>query len=160
MKLLIIGHARHGKDTVAEMINKEHGYKFKSSSEAAAEIFLYDKLKEQYGYETFQECFEDRMNHRQEWYEAIVTYNTPDKVRLAREIMEDNDIYVGMRDNDEIMACLKDNIFDLIIGVYDPRKPFEDSTSFNIDMWHLADVVIPNAGTLEDLRIKVWNLPL
>ena len=31
-KLLIIGHARHGKDTVAEILRDTHGYDFVSSS--------------------------------------------------------------------------------------------------------------------------------
>ena len=46
-KLLIIGHMRHGKDTVAEMIEEFTCMSFKSSSEMAAEIFPFfegDKL--------------------------------------------------------------------------------------------------------------------
>jgi len=84
-KILILGHKRHGKDTVAQMISNHTGMTFKSSSEAAAEIFLYDALKDKYGYENPQECVEDRVNHRAEWHDLIAAYNTPDKAKLARK---------------------------------------------------------------------------
>jgi hypothetical protein len=38
MKLLIIGNARHGKDTLAELLNEYYGLKFMSSSQASADI--------------------------------------------------------------------------------------------------------------------------
>ncbi len=66
MNILIIGHGRHGKDTLAELIQVYTGFTFKSSSESAAEIFIYDALKEKYGYKSFIECYEDRHNHRAE----------------------------------------------------------------------------------------------
>ena len=116
-KLLIIGNMRHGKDTLAELLNEEFGYTFESSSQSAANIFLYDELKDKYGYKTPEECFEDRVNHRQEWYEAICEYNKDDKARLAKGILERSDCYVGMRDRDEIEECLKQGIFDLVIWV-------------------------------------------
>lgn len=146
---------QHGKDTVAEIIKEWFGYTFKSSSVAASEIFLYDTLKDKYGYNTPQECFEDRVNHRSEWHNLICEYNLSDKARLAKIIMKQADIYVGMRSDVEAQECLKQKVFDMVIGVYDPRKPLEPESSFNIDLWKTSDIIIPNAGTLEDLRRKV-----
>jgi hypothetical protein len=160
-KILVLGHGRHGKDTVGEMINKHTGLTFKSSSLAAAEIFLFDDLKEEYGYETFEECFNDRhtqygdYNMRQIWHEKIAEYNTPDKARLAREILKQNDMYLGMRSDDEIQASIKGSLFDWVIGVYDYRKPLEPKESFNIDMWAVSDFVIMNNSTLEVLEQRV-----
>ena len=56
--LCLVGHMRHGKDSMAEILQDEFGLRFKSSSEAAAEIFIYDVLSKKYGYETPFECFE------------------------------------------------------------------------------------------------------
>jgi len=154
-KLLIIGHMRHGKDTVAEMIEKNTGMSFKSSSEMAAEIFIYDELKDKYKYSSFMECFEDRMAHRAEWYELIKDYNKDDRAKLAKKILEKNDMYVGMREQQEIDKCIEDGIFDLIIGVFDPRKPLESKSSFNIDLWKSSDIIIPNNNSLEDLRTRI-----
>ena len=44
MNILIIGHARHGKDTVAEFLEEIFGLTFMSSSQAAADIFIYEVL--------------------------------------------------------------------------------------------------------------------
>ena len=146
---------RHGKDTVAEMIEKNTGMSFKSSSEMAAEIFIYDELKDKYKYSSFMECFEDRMAHRAEWYELIKDYNKDDRAKLAKKILEKNDMYVGMREQQEIDKCIEDGIFDLIIGVFDPRKPLESKSSFNIDLWKSSDIIIPNNNSLEDLRTRI-----
>lgn len=157
-KLLIIGAARHGKDSLAELLNEEFGYTFESSSQSASNIFLYDLLKDKYGYNTPEECFEDRINHRQEWYEAICNYNKYDKARLAKGILERSDCYVGMRDRYEIEECMRQGIFDLIIWVdASNRLPMEDASSFNIDK-SCADIIIENDGTYEQFKEKVIRL--
>ena len=154
-KICIIGHARHGKDTLAEMINQRYGYKSESSSQAASRLFLYDALKDKYGYKTPEECFEDRVNHRAEWFDMICEYNKNYPGQLAADIMKSNDIYTGMRSNRELVACIDDGIFDLVIGVFDPMKPLEPRDSFDIDIWGMSDIIIPNAGSLKDLAKKV-----
>ena len=152
-RLCIIGHGRHGKDALAEILNQEYGWTFCSSSMKAAEIFLFDKLKDKYGYKTFEECYEDRHNHRAEWHQHIIEYNKDDKVRLAKEIMKSSDIYVGMRDKDEIIECIKQGVFDLVLWVHRPGTAYEGRDSFNIDMGD-ASLVVLNDGTLEDLKEK------
>jgi len=153
-KLLIIGHMRHGKDTVAELIEEFTGMSFKSSSEMAAEIFIYDELKDKYGYSSFMECFEDRVNHRAEWHNLICDYNILDKARLGKEILKYNDMYVGMRSQIEIDKCVEDGIFDMIIGVFDPDKPLEPKDSFDINLFATSDIIIPT-GDLKLVREKV-----
>lgn len=157
-RLLILGSARHGKDTFAEIMNEEFGLTFKSSSQSAADIFLYDALKDKYGYTTPEECFEDRVNHRAEWKDMICDYNKDDRARLAKDILKNSDCYVGMRDREEIKECLKQNLFDLIIWVdASERLPLEDSSSFDIDKT-CADIMIENNGTYEEFRDKSIRL--
>lgn len=158
LKLLIVGHARHGKDTVAEIIKRKTGLTFSSSSQAAADIFIYDYLKDKYGYNSPEECFEDRINHRVEWYDLICDYNKDDKSALAKEILKKVDIYVGMRSENEINKCLEENLFDFVIGVYDYRKPWEDKESFDINPFYICDFIIPNGGTLLELDNKVTKI--
>jgi len=154
-KLLVISHKRWGKDTFAELLEKHYGLKFKSSSLEAANIFIYDVLKNKYRYKTSEECFEDRVNHRAEWYNMICEYNKDDKARLAKDILNSSDCYVGMRDKIEIDECIKQGLFDLIIWIdASKRLPEEDKDSFNIDI-SCADIIIDNNGTLDDLEYKV-----
>jgi hypothetical protein len=157
-KLLIIGHARHGKDTLAEYFNFKYGMTFQSSSMAAAEIFIFEALAEKYGYESFEECFEDRMNRRAEWYDLICDYNKDDKSKLAKEILKRNDCYVGMRDWAEIQKCLIDRVVDLVIWVdASERLPLEPTDSFNINM-HDADIIIQNNESLDIFKDKAERL--
>lgn len=158
IRLLLIGHCRHGKDTVAELLKEYYGLNFISSSQACADIFIYDELKEKYGYKTPEECFLDRVNHRDEWYQMICEYNKDDKAKLAKEILKYNNTYVGMRDWGEIQECLKQELFDLVIWVdASDRLPQESANSFNITKAD-ADIIIENNGTLEELREKIKRL--
>lgn len=153
--LLFIGNARHGKDSFAEIMEEHYGLKFVSSSQAAADIFIYDALKEKYNYTNSVECFEDRVNHRAEWYDMICEYNKEDKARLAKGILELADCYVGMRDRDEILECKRQGLFDLVVWVdASDRLPLEDPSSFNIDKGD-ADIIIDNNGTLEQFVERV-----
>ena len=152
-RLLIIGHALHGKSIFSEILSKNFDLKYEDSSYAAAKIFLFDKLKEKYGYKTFDECYLDRRNHRKEWHDEISAFNDPDKAKLAKKIMENNDIYVGMRSGDEINACKEQGLFDVILWVYRPGIALEPEDSFNIGIGH-ADWVVFNDGEIEDLHQK------
>jgi len=156
MKLLILGQARHGKDTVAEILHKESGLKFTSSSMFAAKKFIFNILAEDKGYENVEECYMDRVNCREEWYILISAYNIPDRSTLCREILKDNDIYVGMRNLKEFEASRL--FFDLVIWVdASKRVPPENSTSISISK-DKADIVIDNNGTLDELITKVQRL--
>jgi dephospho-CoA kinase len=157
-KLLIVGHMRSGKDSLGEILQESIGLSFVSSSQAAADIFIYKELKELYNYKTAEECFEDRVNHRAEWYNLICGYNKADKAKLAKGILELNDCYVGMRDKAEIDECMKQGLFDLIVWVdASDRLPMEDANSFNIDKT-CADIIVENNGTFDEFKTKVLRL--
>jgi hypothetical protein len=140
MKILILGHGEHGKDTVAEIITHctglfgtdFTGLRFESSSRAAAELAVMPALAEKYGYKTVEECFDDRRNHREEWKQLITDYNTPDKSRLCREIIARCDGYVGMRCPEEYAAVK--HLFDYVIWVdASKRKPLDPSMGIERD---------------------------
>jgi hypothetical protein len=95
MKLVICGHGRHGKDTVGEIIRELTGMTFRSSSDICCEHAVFPTLSKKYGYKTLEECYADRINHRKEWFDLIVEYNTPDLAKLGRIILTNYDMYVG-----------------------------------------------------------------
>jgi hypothetical protein len=153
-KLLIIGHGRHGKDTLAEIFERDHGMTFKASSLAASDIFIYEELKYKYDYVDAKDCFHDRSNHRAEWYDMICDYNKEDKAKLAKDIMADSDCYVGMRDLSEINECIEQGVFDMIIWVdASERLPKEGKDSFNVSRSR-ADVIVENNESLEVFERK------
>lgn len=157
-KLLVIGNARHGKDTVCDILREDHGFSFRSSSDFCAERFIYNELKLKYGYNTYTECFEDRHNHRAEWYDMIHAYCQDDHARLGREIFAENDIYCGLRNKAEFHAMRNTGVFDYAIWVdRSDHLPAEDPSSMSLEIW-MADYVIDNNGTVEQLRHNTNNL--
>lgn len=174
-KLLIVGHGRHGKDTVAEFFGELGGYTWTSSSLACAEhvcLPWFNSAEHLPSYANAEDCFKDRhgrtpahrsegfefYEHREQWFLAISQYNTPDKTRLARKILETSDMYVGMRSRKELWACKAGGVFDFVIWVdgserHEPEAP----GSMQIEPW-MADFHIDNNGTLNETRLNVQRL--
>jgi hypothetical protein len=163
LKLMILGYARHGKDTVAEILRDNLGLKFASSSFAAAEKVMRPFLAAKgITYNSLEECYADRVNHRQDWYEQIKAYNNPDGARLAREIYKDNDIYVGMRSEVELEAVRKEGLYDYSIWVDRSKYVAPESSASCSITPVMANWVIDNNGTLEQLKVNTlalyWDL--
>lgn len=156
-KILVIGYARHGKDTVCEILRDEFGYKFDSSSNFCMKAFIFEGLSKKYGYQTMEECYADRVNHRAEWYDLIVEYVGEDKARLGREILAENDIYCGLRNVNEFEAMVNEGVVDYTIWVERAGFPPEDKSSMTLEKIH-ADFLIRNNGTMDDLRKSVGRV--
>tara|TARA_R110000851_G_scaffold9194_1_gene34453 strand:- start:91 stop:642 length:552 start_codon:yes stop_codon:yes gene_type:complete len=153
--LLVMGHGRHGKDTVCEILRDEFDYSFKSSSKFCSELFIFDKLKDKYGYDNEDECYADRHDHRAEWYDAICDYNVPDAARLGRDIFEKHGIYCGLRSKREFFAMKNTRVFDYSIWVdRSEHLPLEPKTSMSVEQW-MSDFTIDNNGSIEDLKFNV-----
>lgn len=157
-RILVIGHARHGKDTVSEMLRDHHGFSFTSSSMFCAENVVFPRLRNMYGYKTAEECFDDRSSHRSEWYHLIREYNSPDAVALGRAIFAEHGVYCGLRHHAEFNALRNAGEFDVSIWVDGSgRHPPEDRSSCSVEPW-MADYVLDNNGTLEDLGRNLGSL--
>jgi len=157
-KLLVIGHGRHGKDTVCEILRDTYGYSFESSSQFCSKLFIYDQLKDKYGYDNEEQCYADRHNHRAEWYDAICDYNVPDAATLGREMFAAYDIYCGLRNKKEFHAMKNTGVFDYCIWVdRSDYLPPERRNSMSLEQW-MADFTIDNNGSLDDLYFNVGEL--
>lgn len=186
-KFLILGHARHGKDTVAEILSDEYGFAFASSSLFCAEKVIWDAIHNQQAaidrhiaagspgmsagqlieelsmmaareYPSYAQCFADRGNFRAAWFSLIAAYCYPDKERLAREIFAENDIYVGIRNKRELNAVLNAGLADVTIWVdASERVDQEPMASCTVEPW-MAMFTIDNNGSAEDLHRNVHQL--
>ena len=143
-KLLILGHGRHGKDTLAEILADNSDLAFSSSSRAAAEVFLFDKMKDEFGYNSVDECFEDRHNHREYWYRSIQEFNSEDRARLCKEILKINDMYVGMRCHKEYLAT--NHLFDMILLVDAGKRVDYVDPTFNIPVYGNQRLIYNHMG--------------
>ena len=158
LKLLVIGHGRHGKDTVSEILCKEMDLHYQSSSEFCAGHVMFPVLSKKYGYKTVEECYADRHNHRQEWYEMISGYCGSDLARLGREIFQKFDIYCGLRNKREWASMKNEGVYDYCIWVdRSDHLESEDETSNTMQPW-MAEFVIDNNGTVENLEFNIKSL--
>lgn len=157
-KLMIIGHGRHGKDTVCEILRDNHGFSFENSSRFCSRLFIFDMLKNHYGYTTEEQCYADRLNRRAEWYNAICAYNGLDSARLGRKIFAENNIYCGLRNKKEFHAMRNTGVFEYAIWVdRSDCLPLEDKSSMTLEPW-MANFVIDNNGSLEQLKFNTLQL--
>ena len=165
-QILIIGHGRHGKDTVAELLEFYAGFTFTSSSRKAADVIL-PALNEAVSaplrfinpeyvkYATADAAFEDRHNYRMLWKELISLYTASDKASLAKLVLESSDVYVGMRCNEEYEASFA--LFDHVIWV-EAGKRYPPDPSMSIPLGQFNMIYIENNGSLTDLDERVMEL--
>lgn len=157
-KLLIIGHARHGKDTMAEKIRDKMGLAFTSSSIFVGEECIWPSWGME-RYKTFDDMFADRVNYRKTWADLISAYNTPDKTRTAKTMLDRGyDMYVGMRRADEFHACQAINLFDHIIWVDALKRLPPEPKDSNEMVPAMADLYFDNNGRIEVMDLFVENL--
>lgn len=160
MKLIVLGSARHGKDTVCGLLRDMYGLTFISSSYFVAEKAVRPWLANKFGvvYPSLEDCYNDRINHRSGWFDAIADYISVDATRLGRELFAQYDIYCGPRNFHEYQALKAEKAFDCCLWVDRSRwvAP-EKSDSFNIPM-SVADYIIDNNSDISDLEINILEV--
>ena len=154
MKILILGHAEHGKDTVANILVELYGLKFYSATEYIADNIIFPSLKHKY--KSKEECLADKVNNRKLWYDLVYDY----KGDIVNEVLELSDIYVGLRDISTLIKCIHNNTFDLILAVHNPFKKGEDTDSMTIPIFMYSDLVILNNKDIKSLKDKLRYLSI
>lgn len=158
LKLMVMGHGRHGKDTVSDLLAQVLELRWQSSSWFAAERLVFPRLRERYSYADALECYRDRHNHRVEWFTIIREYNQDDSARFSRDLFAEYDIYCGIRNRHELLAARDEGLYDLGIWVdASERHPSEDEGSCTVTS-DLADIIIDNNSTLHRLQERVYRL--
>jgi hypothetical protein len=158
MKLLVVGYGRHGKDTVCDILERDYNLTFSSSSLFCAERFIFEALREEHGYESVEQCYEDRHNHRKLWFDLICEYNEEDASLLGREIFEEFDIYCGLRNKREFYALKNVQAYDYSIWVdRSEHCPPEPTSSMTIEPW-MCDFWLDNNRGLKQLEFNVEQL--
>jgi len=156
MKILILGHAQFGKDTVAQLISHETNLKFLSSSEAALDL-IRPALSAAIGVSDHKQLFSLKGEYRKLWFELIRLLNLSDPTTLTKYVLRMSDISVGTRSHIELEATK--HMFSHVIWVdASKRKPLESIDSMNIEFDPDYMELIDNNGSYQDLVFNVKNL--
>lgn len=154
MKLFVVGHGRHGKDSAALVLGSELNLTFQSSSWIMIHTpEIYSKFPQ---YSGPSDLFANRHKHRAELYDAIVEYNTPDASKLSQKIFDQCDMYVGLRNVKELKASR--HLADLVIWVdAQSRMPLESQASMTITSAD-CDIIVENNFDEADFHQKLRKL--
>lgn len=154
VRLLIIGHGRHGKDSVGDILRHQYGLRGVSSSEFAAQKAVFPLVSDLYP--DWRAAYEDRHACRDLWFHAIAAYNLRPGPMLAEQILAGHDIYTGMRKRAELDRSR--HLFDLVIWVDASRRlPPEPSGSMELCPDD-ADWIIDNNGPADALPGEIAKL--
>lgn len=125
-RILIVGHGRHGKDTLAGLINLHLNHRFRGSSQVAATEVIYPLMSNFYS--TPDEAFNLRHDNRELWTALIRDFNRGDKARLAKIVCDGGFGYTGLREWEEVKECFRQGIFTHVIWIERPDIPENDPT--------------------------------
>lgn len=155
-KLLVIGHARHGKDTAAQLLADRLGLSWASSSEFVARKAIWPLVEDLGIWPDWRAAYADRDAHRELWFHAIAAYNCRPGPTLAAQLLDAHDIYTGMRKRAELDRSR--DLFDLVIWVDRSEVlPPEPGASMELTAAD-ADLLLDNNGDLARLAAGAVSL--
>lgn len=158
MRIAVCGYGEHGKDTVSHMLSEMLGLKYAvSTSEAAAQV-VFQLWGRHNGYDTAQDCWDDRREHRVRWANIIWDYNQPDGLTLYREMISDNDILNGIRRRNELVACVAAGLVHHSVWVDASKRLSAEPSASCVLSADDCDFVLDNNGDQDDLYNNVVSL--
>lgn len=93
MKLIVNGHAQHGKDYLSDLLAKELGMRKLNASMFFSETVMLRAFPGQWT--CVEDCYLDRVNHRALWYQMMRMGD------WQKRLMEISDIFCGHRNISE-----------------------------------------------------------
>jgi len=154
--IFLAGYSRHGKGEVSQILGSYFGWRAYSSSWVArVEVYGSSPLLQR-EWRDPDHAWENRHYNRKEWYNRIQAINRPCKTTLAETLfsMPHAYVYDGIRDREELRACMHKWPDALSVWVYRPSCKEESSESCTVRAAD-CDFVIMNSGTLPDLQRRV-----
>ena len=174
-RILVVGHARHGKDTVALYMQKMHDYRFVSPSWMYLMEVIWPAIRGVYQtsttfrnvrelaemeiqYENVSDALEYKGEHRKLWFDLISEWLSGDLLRAARIVYGDGHIHCGIRRVDEFTAvCEEFNPYVVWVNSLERGVPPEPKESFQLTE-SMAHWVLDNSQGLPHLYKAIDNM--
>lgn len=147
MKIAISGPGRVGKDIAAEWFTAHCGLRYFGSTSkviwphAAARLGL-----------SLREAWQRRHEQRQVWFDIGNELRERDPAYLAREVLRQGELCVGVRSRGEMQAVVDERLVDVLLWV-DRDAPDDPTLEYGVDDFPF--VVIRNHGTLAEFYARL-----
>jgi len=145
-----LGFGRSGKDTAARMYCEAAGRKYVGSTSNA----ILPVIAHSIGLPA-EQVFAERHQHREFWFHWCNAFRRHYPSMVAKMLLAEADVLVGLRGLLEFESCRNNRVFDLSIWVERPGVGDCGTVAFDKSM---CDLVLHNDGTEDDLAVKVQNL--
>jgi hypothetical protein len=143
-RIMVVGHSGAGKDTACEYLAKVTHLRFAGTTS----VYLARHVAAQLGV-SYQEAYRTRHSNRNLWHRMGNQIRRQDPGLLIRESLEYAEITGGIRSIEEIDACRRERLVDLIVWIDNNRVRRSASVSFDEDD---CDLVVPNHGSMEEFH--------
>jgi hypothetical protein len=150
MKVLVLGHAGHGKDTAANLL-EALGLTFVPTSLLCAKLIVLPFLGvEDPTEEQVLQTYNARVNNREIWVEAIGEFCKDNPARFVEIALAYSDIYCGLRSVEQYQATRE--LFDVVLWISRAGYPLEPTMQISPDS---SMIVIHNNGNLASLEASI-----
>jgi hypothetical protein len=143
-RILVVGYGRAGKDTACEYLAMITHLRFAGTTS----LYLARHVAARLGVSE-QEAYRTRHQNRNFWHRLGNEIRRRDPGLLVRESLEHAEITGGVRGIEEIEACRRERLVDLIVWIDNHRVPRGSTVTFARQD---CDVVVPNHGSLEEFH--------
>jgi cytidylate kinase len=149
-RILVVGPSGAGKDTACRFLAELTGLRFAGTTSS----YLARHVAARLGV-SVEQAYHSRHRDRNLWHRVGNEVRRRDPGLLVRESLEHADLTGGARGIEEIEACRRERLVDLIVWIDNDRVRGDSTLTFS---QRDCDVVVPNHGTLEDFRRHLLGL--
>jgi cytidylate kinase len=149
-RILVVGPSGAGKDTACEYLATITHLRFAGTTS----LYLAKYVATRLGISA-QQAYRTRHQNRNFWNRVGNEIRKQDPGLLLRESLEHAEIVGGVRGVEEIAACRREALVDLIVWIDNLRVGRDSTLKFSE---HDCDVVVPNHGSMEEFHGHLLRL--
>jgi hypothetical protein len=147
LKLALCGPSKCGKDEVARWLHRNTSLRYTmATSEVIAPV-----AAERLGI-SVEVAFATRHRHRDLWRAIGDELRVNDPAYLARRVLADGDLLVGVRSLGEITTAQREGMVDLTVWIDRPGVEKDTTLEFGPEV---ADMILPNWWGVRELHARV-----
>lgn len=151
-RVMVVGPSRAGKDTACEYLARVTSLRFAGTTSHYLALYVAARLGV-----SVREAYRSRHANRNLWHRVGNEIRRLDPGLLVRESLRHAEITGGVRGIEEIQACRRERLVDVIVWIDNARVPASSRITFGPAD---CDAVVPNHGTLEEFHdsLLLWAL--